>query len=282
MVNGSGPSLLGCDWLRVIHLDLSYLTHIHAMRSSRCQEVVDRFPSVFKDELRLIKGTQARFKVDANTQPKFLCARPVPYALRSKVVAKLEGLEKSNTITPITFSKWATSIVPVLKQDGKVRICGEYKLTVNQVTKTDPYPVFRTDHLFASLSKGKSFSKLDLAQAYQQILLLKGAKELTTINKHKDWPQYNCLPFGVSFVPAIFQRTMDNLLQGYVTVSRRHFVLAVWSPGHIVAAGTLSHRRFEIWFRSMIDGRSNDEKCTITRNVRRGMYDEKCTTKNVR
>ena len=31
VVNGSGPSLVECDWLRVVQLDLSYLKHIHTI-----------------------------------------------------------------------------------------------------------------------------------------------------------------------------------------------------------------------------------------------------------
>ena len=57
----------------------------------------------------------------------------------------------------------------ILKQDGKVRICGNYKLTLNQATKTDPYPFSWIEDLFAPLHKGESFSKLDIAHAYQEI-----------------------------------------------------------------------------------------------------------------
>ena len=32
-------------------------------------------------------------------------------------------------------------IVPVMKQDGRVRVCGDYKLTVNKVSKLDAYPI---------------------------------------------------------------------------------------------------------------------------------------------
>ena len=181
----------------------------------KCHVVVDRYPTLFSDELGLIKGTLARFEVDANTQPKFCCTRLVRYALHSKVEAELECLERSNIITPVTFSKWAAPIVPALKQDGKVRICGDYKLTLNQATKTDPYPLPRIEDLFTSLSKGKSFSKLDLAHAYQQIPLSDQAKELTTTtNTHKGLYQYNRLTFGVFSAQAIFQRTTDSLLQG--------------------------------------------------------------------
>ena len=46
---------------------------------------------------------------------------------------------------------------------------------------------------------------------HQQLLL---DEEPTTVNTHRGLFQYNRLPFGVSSAPAIFQRTMDSLLQG--------------------------------------------------------------------
>ena len=53
-----------------------------------------------------------------------------------------------------------------------------------------------------------------MSQAYQQLLLDEESKKFTTINTHKGLYQYNRLPFGVSSAPGIFQRTMENLLQG--------------------------------------------------------------------
>ena len=64
------------------------------------------------------------------------------------------------------------------------------------------------------------FSKVDLASAYQQILLDEEYKEYTTINTPKGLFCYNRLPFGVASVSSTFQRLMDNILQGlkYVCV----------------------------------------------------------------
>ena len=73
--------------------------------------------------------------------------------------------------------------------------------------------------LFATLSGGSSFTKLDLEQAYQQIPLDGLSKQYVTINTHKSLYRYNRLPFGVSAAPAIFQRTMKNLLQDMPHVS---------------------------------------------------------------
>ena len=105
-------------------------------------------------------------------------------------------------------------IVPVVKPDGSVRICGDYNVTLNCAAKTDTYPLPKIEDLFASLSGGKLFSKMDLASAYLQIPLEEQSKECTTINTHKGLYCYNRLPFGVASAPSIFQRTMENILQG--------------------------------------------------------------------
>ena len=60
--------------------------------------------------------------------------------------------------------------------------------------------------------------KLDLSQAYQQILLDKPSRKLVTINTHKGPYHYTRLPFGVASAPAIFQRTMDIVLQALPNV----------------------------------------------------------------
>ena len=126
----------------------------------------------------------------------------------------LDSLVEQGIISPVKFSSWAAPIVPVMKQDGTVRLCGDYKVSINHALQVDSYPIPRVEHLFASMSGGKYFSKLDLSQAYLQIPLDDSSKELVTINTHKGLFRYNRLPFGISSAPAIFQRCMENLLQG--------------------------------------------------------------------
>ena len=82
----------------------------------------------------------------------------------------------------------------MLKKDGTIRVCGGFKLTVNQATLTKVYPLPRIDKLFISLSGGTTFSMLDLSHAYNQLLSDEGAQELTTINTHKGLYKYTKLP----------------------------------------------------------------------------------------
>ena len=126
---------------------------------------------------------------------------------------ELDRLEEAGVIVPTQHSDCAAPIVPVVKTNGSVRICGDYKLTANTATKTESYPLPRIEDLFASLAGGKVFSKLDLSHAYLQLPVAEESQPLLTVNTHKGLYHYLRLPFGVSSAPAIFQRTMETLLQ---------------------------------------------------------------------
>ena len=166
-----------------------------------------------------MKDTTAKIHVDPQSQPKFCRPRSVPYALRERVDREIERLVEAGVVEPVQFSDWAAPIVPVVKSDSSVRICGDYKVTVNRVAKLDVYPLPRIKDLFASLTGGKKFSKFDLAHAYQQVQLDDDSKKFTTINTHKGLYQYTSVPFGIASAPAIFQRTMEGILQGIPNVS---------------------------------------------------------------
>ena len=114
---------------------------------------------------------------------------------------------------PVRYSDWATPIVPVLKADGKVGVCGDYKLTANRVSHLEQYPIPTLDDLCEKLTGGKQFSKLDLSHAYSQLPLDNKSKECATVNTHRGLFRYNRLPYGISSAPAIFQRTMENISQ---------------------------------------------------------------------
>ena len=111
-------------------------------------------------------------------------------------------------ITPISFSEWAAPIVPVMKNDKTIRICGDFRVTINQASKLDQYPIPKVEDLFSQLSGGKTFTKLDMSQAYQQLLLDEDSQNFVVFNTHKGLLKYKRLPFGVSSAPGIFQRVM--------------------------------------------------------------------------
>ena len=218
VVAGPGPNLLGRSWMKELGMNCVLLNNIE-QKQITLQEVLRQKEDVFKEELGTWRGPPAKIYVKEGVAPKYYKPRPVPYAMRKKVEVELERLTNQGIIEPVKFSEWAAPIVPVLKPDNSVRICGDYKLTVNQVSKLEQYPIPKLEDLFEKLSGGEKFSKLDLSHAYQQVMIDEASKPYVTINTHKGLFQVNRLPFGVSSSPAIFQRLMESLVAGIPNVA---------------------------------------------------------------
>ena len=123
-------------------------------------------------------------------------------------------LQHEGIIKPVQFAKWAAPVVPILKPDGSVRLCGDFKQTINRYSQLDKYPIPRIEDLYAKLAGGPLFTKLDTSHAYLQLWLDEDSQRFATINTLKGLFQYKRLPFGVSSACAIFQRTMESILQG--------------------------------------------------------------------
>lgn len=171
---------------------------------------------MFQEDLGTLRGFEANIEVEPNATPRFCKARTVPYALRGKVEEALNRLVEEASWNPCNFSELAAPIVPVLKSDKEsVRICGDFRMTVNPVSKLDRYLIPKIEDLFATLERGKTFTKLDLSQTYQQIQALdEESRKYVVINTHKGLFRYTRLPYGVSSAQGIFQRIMEGLLQG--------------------------------------------------------------------
>ena len=211
ITRGRGSTLFGRNWLQHIRLNWPSINTIHS--DDQVGKLVDKYSNLFSSRLGTIQGVEAKIHVPEDSQPRFFKPRHISYALKDKVEQELSRLQHEGVITPVQFADWAAPIVPVTKSDGTIRICGDYSVTVNAVSKLDQYPLPRIDDLFTAMSGGVMFSKLDLSHAYQQLRLAEDSKKYTTINTTKGLFQYQRLPFGVSSAPAIFQRTIDNLLR---------------------------------------------------------------------
>jgi len=166
VLNSPGPDLLGWDWLQVIKLNWNSIFNIQE-GNPQLQKILDAHKDVLGKGLGTLKGTEAKIYVDLSALPNVRKPCPVPYALKAKVEKELDQLQSKSIISPVVFTEWAAPIVPVVKQDGSVGICGDYKCTVNQVPKLDNYPIPKTEDLLATLGKGNKFTNLNMSQAYQ-------------------------------------------------------------------------------------------------------------------
>lgn len=218
VIEGGTTSLLGRQWLSELKIKIPIFhklserleDNIKLGHNEKLSVLVDRYKEVFAERLGRFRGGRARLQVREGAVPVFCRARPVPYALRERVEAELAAMLRAGVIEPVETADWATPLVPVRKADGGLRICADYKVTLNPVLKVDRFPLPRIDDLLVQLNGAKYFTKIDLSQAYNQVEL-DDPDNLTVINTHKGLFKYKRLVYGLSSSPGIFQRIMSNL-----------------------------------------------------------------------
>lgn len=213
---GNNP-IFGRDWLSELKVDWHHdisPTKRNIKQMSTTEDILSEFGELFSTGVGKIKDIKAHFNLKEGSQPKFFKARPAPYALKYRIESQLQALEKEGILSKVKTSQWATPIVPVMKKSGEIRICGDFKVTINPVLEAEQYTLPRIEDMMANLVNGQTFSKIDLRKAYHQLELDDESKLLTTINTHKGLYAYNRLVFGITSAPAIWQRTMDSILQG--------------------------------------------------------------------
>lgn len=186
-------NLFGFPWFNVFGLQITdaedRIFHVNET-VGLAQDICSRYPGVFQRDLGCAVNFQADLYLKEAAVPKFCKPRKLPFVQKAKVEKEINRLVEYGILKPMKFSDWATPIVVVRKPDDTVRLCGDYKVTVNPQLETEFYPIPSAEQLMESLNKGKYFTKLDLKDAYLQIPLAESTKKLLTINTHLGLFQY--------------------------------------------------------------------------------------------
>ena len=114
---------------------------------------------------------------------------------------------------PVKYSDQALPIVLVRKNYAEIRVCGDYKTTVNPRANCVINPVTKTEDLLAALNGGQKFSKIDLEKALQ-LCLGEKFREYLTVNTHKGLFRPTCMMFRLHSAAGVFQREIEKRLNG--------------------------------------------------------------------
>ena len=76
IVAGTGPSLMGRDWLQYFKLDWHSI-HQTILATSDLHSLLTKYSSLFKDELGTVTTYKAALQVQPDATPKFRKARPI-------------------------------------------------------------------------------------------------------------------------------------------------------------------------------------------------------------
>uniref|UniRef100_A0A5S6Q2E4 Reverse transcriptase domain-containing protein n=1 Tax=Trichuris muris TaxID=70415 RepID=A0A5S6Q2E4_TRIMR len=211
VAKGRRTSLLGSDWFETLGIRL---VGVHHIDSDPVGRVLEEFSDVFShDDFGAYSGPPVHLQLDPSVKPIQLKARRIPIALAPKIDAEIDRLIQHGILEPTENTKWATPAVPVVKQNGEVRLCADYKCTINKALRQHPYPIPQVDRLLRSQAGGATYAKLDLANAYLQIRVDDESADAQTIVTHRGAFRVKRLQFGVCTVPGIFQSCMENFLR---------------------------------------------------------------------
>ncbi|XP_041785652.1 uncharacterized protein K02A2.6-like isoform X1 [Anopheles merus] len=212
-VMDSALHLLGADMIATFELGAVPMDQFCNKVEAEGVKWESRFPALFKGN-GLCTKANVQIQLKPNHRSVFCPKRPVAYAMRATVDKELDRLEDLGVITPVDYSDWAAPIVVVRKQNGSVRICGDYSTGLNAALQSYEYPLPLPEDIFAKLAQCKYFSKIDLTDAFLQVQIKEEYRPLLTINTYRGLYHYNRLPPGIKIAPAAFQQLIDAMLSG--------------------------------------------------------------------
>ena len=205
--------------LAVVAEDVSEDSDIGIRIKGRCsdfdEEAVEilkqEFPEVFSDLPG--KTEVCKLRIDSgDASPIALRPYRPPDKMKEGVREVVDRLLELGVAEP-SHSPWASPIVPVPKKDGSIRICVDYR-RLNGVTVADPYYMTTLEEILEKVDNSGCLSKLDLSKGFYQIGIEEESRDKTAFITPFGKYCFNRMPFGLRNAPAIFQRTMEEVLRG--------------------------------------------------------------------
>ena len=150
----------------------------------------------------------------AGTEPIARRAYPVAAHHQTELQRQTDVLLDAGLIRH-SFSAFAAPVLFAPKEDGKLRLCIDYRL-LNARTVRDRFPTPTAGDLISRTRGAKLFSKIDLHSGFHQLRMREEDIHKTafvTPSGHYEWV---CAPFGLSATPSAFQRFMSFVLRDHI------------------------------------------------------------------
>ena len=236
VVKGPAQMLLGSQAIQTMNLITVNAEHIMAIETP---EVINEFDDVFIGEGKL--PGKLHLELTEKVKPVQQPVRKVPIALKQRLKAELERLEKLKIIAPVQEpTTWISSMVVVIKNSKKVRLCIDPK-PLNNCLMRNNYPIPTIEDILPDLTEAKVFTVVDAKNGFWHVELDEESSYLTTFGT--PWGRFRWLrmPFGISPSPEEFQRRLDEALEGLEGCKAVHDDILVWGCGKCHEEAVLDH-----------------------------------------
>ncbi|CAB4403215.1 unnamed protein product [Rhizophagus irregularis] len=193
------------------------LGEITGKRKNDIIKLIKSYEEIFEyDEEKLGKVDTVKHKIEIKEGQESIAQKKYKETEeKGKFIKKeVEQLLKMGKIRK-SWSPWASPVTLAGKKMGNYRFCIDYR-KLNNVTKSDAYPLPRIDELLEKYRTARWFTSLDLAAGYHQVEMTEEDREKTAFICSQGLYEYNVMPFGLKNAPGTFQRLMDEILKEYI------------------------------------------------------------------
>ncbi|KAE9079474.1 hypothetical protein PF007_g23432 [Phytophthora fragariae] len=153
-----------------------------------------------------------------NAKPVAQRVRKVAPQFREKLSQLLKGLLSARIIQNST-SPWASPIVVIIKKNGiDIRLYIDYRL-INSLTRLMVYPMPLINDLLDDLDKVLWYCSLDMASGFWVVSMTDRARMISAFITPFGLFEWNRMPFGLKNAPQIYQRLIDNALNGFLKIT---------------------------------------------------------------
>ena len=135
-------------------------------------------------------------------------ARFLNGAVREVVKAKVEEYLDQGVVKLASAESFASPIV-VVRKNGKLRVCVDYR-ELNKTVEPFEYPMPRTKEILQTAANKRFYAKMDLRDAYHQMLVVSGDRFKTGWITPDYHVESNRLDFGHTDGPKWFQYAMEK------------------------------------------------------------------------
>jgi hypothetical protein len=155
------------------------------------------------------RGFEHTIEMEEGEKPVITTPYHHPRRFKDEIEREIKELLAMGHIRP-SSSPFASSVVLVMKKDGTMRMCIDYR-ALNKKTIKNQYPIPRIDELMDELHGAVFFSKIDLRSGYHQISIREKDIEKTTFRCHYGHFEFLVMPFGLTNAPTTFQSCMNHI-----------------------------------------------------------------------
>ncbi|UYV80674.1 K02A2.6-like, partial [Cordylochernes scorpioides] len=151
----------------------------------------------------------------ATNSDKVVTIRPyrVPICDQREIRSQIRQMLDNDIIEP-SYSPFSSPVTLVTKRDKTKRFCIDYR-KVNEVISSDVHPLPRIEDILDRLARAKYFSTADVSSAYWQVPIHPDSRPLLAFATIDGLYQPTRLPFGLKTSPQIYERAINQVLQGH-------------------------------------------------------------------